>query len=206
MDEDLSRRNVSDAIATGYMVNDHPIYQVTIPGDTQDGAITWIYDALTNQWSRRGSLGKPYYRGLFAVGTSSAIYISDAFTGKLYRMDAQTHSEDGELLEYEVTSSHVLKEGDGFSVEKFQVDLETGLGNPMPPGDNPHAILQVSKDGGHTWPIERHVTLGKMGQYTARAQEFQFGWARDWAFRLRITEPIPRRVTGAYLTLRPGYA
>ena len=204
--EDLSRRQVANAICTGYTVNNHPILQITIPADTKAGAVTWIYDALTHQWSKRSSHGKPYYRGLFAIGTISAVYITDAFSGNIYRMDEATYTEDGEILEYGVTSAHLLKEGDGFSVEKMQLDIETGLGNPIPPGDNPHAIVQVSKDGGRTWCMERYVTLGKQGQYVMRAQEYQFGWARDWAFRLLITDPVPRRLAGAYLTLGPGYA
>lgn len=204
--EDLSKRQVANAICTGYTVNNHPIFQVTIPADTQAAAATWIYDASSRQWSKRSSHGKPYYRGLFAVGTNSKVYITDAFTGNLYRMEDSAYTEDGDVLEYSVTSAHLLKEGDGFSVEKIQLDLETGVGNPMPPGENPHAILQVSKDGGKTWCMERYVTLGKMGNYKVRAQESQFGWARDWAFRVVITDPVPRRVAGAYLTMGAGYA
>lgn len=206
VNEDLSRLQASTAMCTGYMVNEHPIFQVTIPGEISAGAITWIYDALTKEWSQRGSNGRPYYRGLFAVGTNGEAYITDAFNGNLYRMHEQTYSEDGESMPFEVGSTHLLKEGDAFSIEKIQIDMETGLGNPMPPGDDPHGILYISKDGGKTWPIERYVTLGKMGEFTTRAQEFQFGLGRDWAIRFRITEPIPRRVTGSYLVMNPAYA
>lgn len=206
IDEDLKARQPANAICTGYMVNDHPLFQVTIQASTADAALTWIYDASTGQWSKRTSEGSPYYRGLFAVGTNSKVFITDAFTGNLYTMEDSAYDEDGALLPYEVLGAHLLKEGDGFGVDLIQLDIETGLGNPLPPGDDPHAILSISKDGGRTWCMERYVTLGKMGNYKARAQETQFGWARDWAFKLRITDPVPRRLTGAYLTLRPGYA
>jgi hypothetical protein len=140
------------------------------------------------------------------VGTNSKPFITDAFNGNLYTMEDQAYQEDGGLLPYEVTSALLLKEGDGFSIDLIQIDLETGEGNPLPPGDDPHAILSVSKDNGKTWCMERYVTLGKMGHYKARAQETQLGWARTWAFKLRITDPVPRRVTGVYLTLSPGDA
>jgi len=206
VDEDLAQRPVATAICTGYVVSGHPLFQITIPADTSAVAVTWIYDALTKQWSKRRSVGRPYYRGLFAASTGGTVYITDAFNGNLYRMNEREYREDGDLMEFEVTSSHLLKEGDGFTVDTLQIDLETGLGTPLPPGDNPHGILQVSKDGGRTWCIERHVTLGKQGAYQARARETQFGWARDWAFRFRITDPIPRRVAGAYLGMMPGSA
>ena len=206
VDDAMSRQSVPTAICTGYMVNDHPIFQVTIPSENPANAMTWIYDASTEEWSRRGSHGKPYYRGLMAAGTNSAVYITDAFSGNLYKMVEHAYDEDGEVMEYEVTSLHLLQEGDGFAIDKIQIDMETGLGNPIPPGDIPHGVLQVSKDGGHTWAIERYPDLGKMGRYTMRAQEHQFGWARDFAVRFRITDPIPRRVSGAYLTLNAGFA
>lgn len=206
VDEDLSKVQLANAICTGYVVSGHPLFQVTIPADAKSAARTWIYDALTKQWSRRGSHNKPYYRGLFAASTNGQAYITDAFNGNLYRMDPQSYDEDGELMEFEVTSSHLLKEGDGFTVDTLQIDMETGQGNPLPPGDNPHAILRVSKDGGKTWCMERYVTLGKMGEYQARARETEFGWARDWAFQLLITDPVPRRMAGAYLGLTPGNA
>lgn len=205
VNEDLQRLSAGSAICTGYSASGHDVFQVTIKGDSRDAAITWIYDASTQQWSRRSSFNLPYYRGLYAVSTSGAAYMTDAFTGNLYRMDEQTYTEDGESMEFEVTSSHLLKEGDGFSVNKIQIDMETGLGNPIDPGSDPHGVLQVSKDGGRTWPIERIVALGRMGQYTRRAQAFQFGMARDMAVRFRITEPIPRRVTGAKLIMEPAY-
>lgn len=206
VDDAMSKQSVATAICTGYMVNDHPIFQITIPSDIDRNAMTWIYDASTNMWSKRSSHGKPYYRGLLAASTNSAVYITDAFSGNLYKMTEQAYDEDGELMEYEITSIHLLQEGDGFSIDKIQIDMETGLGNPIPPGENPHGIVQVSKDGGHTWAIERYADLGKMGRYTMRAQEYQFGWARDFAVRFRITDPIPRRVSGAYLVLNGGYA
>lgn len=203
--EELSARSAANAICTGYTVNAHQIVQVTIPADTRAAALTWIYDATTGQWSRRSSQERPYYRGLFAAGTTSKVFITDAFTGALHRMDETVYTEDGEFMEYGVMSAHLLKEGDGFVVDGCQIDCETGVGNPIPPGDDPHAILQISKDGGRTWCMERYLTLGKQGHYRMRATDSQFGWARDWAFRLSITDPVPRRVTGAYLTLAPGY-
>lgn len=204
--EELTKLSAGACICTGYSVNEHHLFQVTIPGDSKESSITWVYDVMTKQWCRRTSINLSYYRGLYAVSTSSAAYITDAFTGHLYRMDENVYTEDGQPMEFELSSIHILKEGDMLTINKIQVDMETGLGNPMPPGNDPHGLIQVSKDGGKTWPIERIVSLGKMGEYKWRAQGFRFGAARGFAVRFRITAPIPRRVTGAYLVMTPGYA
>ena len=204
LDVALSALNPSLAVCTGYMVSGHPIFQVTIPGNNAQQALTWVFDGSTNLWSKRTSYNLPYYRGLFAFHTLSAAYLSDAFTGAIYKVDEQTYTEAGDPMECEVTSTHLLKEGDAFAVNAIQVDCETGLGNAAPPGDNPHAILQISKDAGHTWGQEQFIPMGKCGEYTRRAQARRIGQARDLAIRFRITDPIPRRVTGAYLILAEG--
>ncbi|NOT96234.1 MAG: hypothetical protein HOP00_07985, partial [Nitrospira sp.] len=64
--------------------------------------------------------------------------------------------------------------------------------------------IQVSKDGGHVWGSERWVPLGKIGDYRRRAVRRRLGASRDIAIRFRITDPIPRRVCGAYLKLMAG--
>ena len=194
----------STAVCCGYMASGHALFQLTIPGQTTGSALTWVYDGLTGMWSKRTSFNLPYYRGLYAVHTLSSAYLTDAFTGKLYVVSESTYTEAGDPLEFEVTSTHLLKEGDMLAVNKLQIDMETGLGNAAPPGDNPQGIVQISKDGGHTWGAERFVPLGKVGQYTRRAQLYRLGSARDIAVKFRITEPIPRRVTGAYLIMEPG--
>jgi hypothetical protein len=107
-------------------------------------------------------------------------------------------------LIFEVTSIHLLKHGDRFSADSVQIDIETGLGLPVGQGDNPQGMIQVSKDGGHVWGAEKWVPLGKIGEYRRRATRRRLGAARDIAIRFRITDPIPRRLCGAYLMPAEG--
>jgi hypothetical protein len=202
---DLSRLNTASAICCGYSLSGHSMFQCTIQGQTFDRSITWAFDGSSQQWTKRESANLPYYRGLLSASTLSNVYITDAFTGKLYRMDENTYSEDGEVMPFEVTSTHILNDGDSVTIHGVQVDVETGVGMASPPGDDPHGVLSVSKDGGKTWPIVRFPTLGKTGQYRRRARESRFGMARDFAIRFRITEPVPRKVTGAYLNMTQNY-
>lgn len=203
VDDNLSQLITSNAVCTGYMVTDHPIWQVTIKGQEKAKSATWIFDCSTNLWSKRSSLHKPCYRGLLASSTLNSVYISDAFTGKIYKMSNTVYDEAGDFMEYEVMSAHVLQDGDRLIIHKIQIDMEMGDGDD--PSLNPRGLLAVSKDGGHTWILERFIELGKVGEYVRRAQEFQFGSARDFAVRLRITDAVPRRVSGAYLIAEPCY-
>jgi hypothetical protein len=51
-------------------------------------------------------------------------------------------------------------------------------------------MLQISRDGGHTWGKELWTTFGKIGQYLSRAEWRRLGMSRDWLFKLRITDPV----------------
>ena len=204
IDETLSSLNGSStAVCCGYMASGHALVQVTIPGQTALTACTFVFDGLTNLWSRRSSYNQPYYRGLLAAHSGTTAYLTDAFTGRLYALSPTTYDEAGQPMEFEVTSTHLLKEGDTLAVNKIQIDLETGVGQA---GATPRGIIQISKDGGHTWGMERFVDLGNVGEYTRRAQLYRIGAARDLAVKFRITDAVPRRVTGAYLILEAGTA
>lgn len=206
VDQDTETLSFSSAICTGYTVSGHQLFQLTIPHVDADKAKTWVYDVQSKQWTRRMSDGVPYYRGRIALGAVGDTYITDAFTGILYKMQDGHYDENGALLPFTITSQHILKEGDHVTIHAIQIDMETGLGNTAMPDFHPHGILRVSKDGGRTWAIERHLALGKVGSYRTRARATQFGVARDFAIEFTITDPIPRRVTGAYLTMDPNYA
>jgi hypothetical protein len=61
---------------------------------------------------------------------------------------------------------------------------------PATIGANPQVMLQISKDNGKTWGPERWTSLGKIGAYRDRVEWRRFGKARDWTFKLRLTDPV----------------
>lgn len=200
----VTRINHSVSIGTGYMVGGHAIFQLTFPATTVQNAVTWALDADTMFWCERQSYNQPYYRGLYAATTLDRIFMTDAFTGTIWEMSDAYQSEGADPLIFEVTSIHILKEGDQLALHSVQIDMETGLGVSVGQGSNPQGMIQVSKDGGHVWGDERWVSLGKIGEYKRRAIRRRLGAARDIAIRFRVTDPIPRRVCGAYLVPEQG--
>lgn len=203
VDTDINTRTGhSTAIATGYTTGHHPMIQFSFRGTTTLDSITWAIDVSNGVWCKRTSYQKIYYRGLLAVTSTERIFISDAYTGIIYEMLDSVYTEGADPLIFEVSSIHILKEGDMLTVHHLQIDCETGLGAS---GTDPLAIIQVSKDGGHTWSSESlTVMVGKIGEYKKRVRRRRIGAARDIAFRFRITDPIKRVVTGAYILAEPG--
>lgn len=205
VDDDIARRiNHSIAVGCGYMIGGHSIFQITFPGTTKADSITWAYDADTTLWCKRESYEQPYYRGQFVATTLDRIFISDAFTGTIWEMSDAFYSEGDQPLIFELSSIHILKEGDTLALNSVQIDMETGVGTSTGQGVNPQAMIQISKDAGRTWGAERWVPIGKIGEYMTRAERRRIGSARDLAVRMRITDPVKRRVTGAYLIPEGG--
>ena len=89
-------------------------------------------------------------------------------------------------------------------VSKLQVDFETGVGLISGQGSDPQAMLQFSKDNGHTWSNEAWVTLGAIGAYLTRAIWWRLGVARDWVFKIRITDPVKVVIAGASIDAKVG--
>lgn len=61
---------------------------------------------------------------------------------------------------------------------------------PATPGADPQVMLQISKNNGATWGTELWKDLGALGNYLTRVVWRRLGIARDWLFKLRITDPV----------------
>lgn len=62
----------------------------------------------------------------------------------------------------------------------------------------PHACLDWSDDGGHTFGNEHWKSIGNIGEYKNRAIWRRLGQARSRIFRVTISEPVKVVILGAY--------
>ena len=70
------------------------------------------------------------------------------------------------------------------------------------PGYDPQVMLRLSNDGGKNWISEQWRSAGKLGEYEHRVRWNRLGMARRRVFEVSVTDPIPWRITGAYLKMR----
>ena len=68
--------------------------------------------------------------------------------------------------------------------------MEGGVGDLSVTAGNPTVMLTISRDGGHTFGQELWTTIGAQGEFTMRAEWRRLGCARDWVFKLRMTDPV----------------
>lgn len=70
---------------------------------------------------------------------------------------------------------------------------------------NPQIYLDYSKDGGFTYSTPQLPrSLGHSGEYLTRLRWLRLGQAREWYFRLTITDPVQRVIIAAHADMYPG--
>lgn len=191
---------VSDATAISYMIGGHPMYQINFP----TGDASWLYDGLSNAWTKLESYGLNRDIGQIGVNFFDKIVVTDYANGNYYRLNPETFTENGQPLTFEIISKHLSINNERFIIDALQLDMETGVGIETGQGDNPQIMLSISKDYGHTFGTEQWIPIGKVGQYRSRAIWRRLGQARDWVFKFRITDPVKRVIYGASLNIRKG--
>lgn len=193
--------------ATAYTVNvdQHEFYRLSFPAAGK----TWEYDAYAS-----GLLGVPVWEELqsnngrhlgdlgFTLVDKS--YVSDYAAGILYRVDKDTYTDNGMAIAFELDTRHFFKDYDRVTVDEIIADFETGVGIAVGQGSDPVVMLQISRDGGRTWGAEMQLRLGKTGEFLSRVSQLGCGTARDFVFKLRVTDPVKRVLTGLALRATPA--
>jgi hypothetical protein len=182
------------------MLGGHPFYQINFP--TADES--WVYDGSTDLWHRVKSAGIGRHRADTFSNFLNRNYVGDYENGKVYRLRSDVYTDNGDEIALELTGRHVFKDGKTFSIPWLQIEFESGVGLATGQGSNPQVMLQISKDGGHSWGPEIWTSLGKIGRYATRSVWRRLGKARDITFKIRITDPVKRVITNANMQALEG--
>lgn len=194
----LSGAELSDAFAFTYQQEGHIFYVLTLPTANQ----TWVYDAATQQWHERvwrnpalGTLSR--WRANCSVYANGEHLVGDYESGNIYALDLDAYTDNGDpILRLRSTAAT-----ESLQVRMFysmlQVDMETGVGKATGQGANPLLMLRYSSDGGHTWSNEKTATIGKIGEYSARAKFNRLGSGRNRVWEISLTDPVKFAVFGA---------
>jgi hypothetical protein len=185
--------SVENATAFSYMLNEHPMYQINFPTANK----SWLFDGSTGAWSElqseggrdRGEIGGLYINNYL---------ITDFENGNIYRLNGDSYTSNGTPIVRSITTRHISGE-EYIGVGRIILDIEPGVGLISGQGSDPQVILEVSKDGGHTWGQQLWRKFGKIGEYGARAVWNRIGSSRDHVYRFTISDPVKVVILGAYL-------
>jgi hypothetical protein len=200
---------VDDAVADAYTDLGHTFYILNFPTRSK----TWAWDATTGLWAERGSwnliqseftVWRPRWHA-WAFGQHRWL---DHSVHSVYRTSSDV-STDTDAYGSGTTESLylrrlrrapcVMNELDRLFFSSFELDMEPGLGITVGQGEDPQVMLRFSDDGGKTWSNEMWRSAGKIGEYGKRIRWNRLGQARRRVFETSWSEPVPYRLTAAYL-------
>lgn len=114
----------------------------------------------------------------------------------------------GTLVTYPIrrvrTTPHMFDKNQRLFFRRFELFIQAGAGTVTGQGSNPTIELHCSNDGGFTWPIQRTLNAGALGNYTARAFTVQLGSARDRVWKVIQTDPVNTIWIGAEVEIDEG--
>ena len=197
---------IEDAQSFCYTDRGHTFFVLSFPA----ADITWAYDTRTDSWAERATwisenseweAWRPRWYA-YAFGEQR---ILDAGGGAIYRMGSDVFTDvDGREIRRVRRAPCPYNENKRLFYHEFQLDLEPGLGLVSGQGSDPTVMMRMSNDGGKTWGNERTASAGAIGEYKTRVNWHRLGMSRRRVFEVSVTDPIPWRVTNAYLEMKPG--
>ena len=185
--------NVEGATAFSYIEEGHEFYELSVPG-----AGTFVYDAATDLWHQRKSIGIDTRRVGFYTLAFNRHIVGDIETGILHEQSLDVYQENDDPLIAELQFPQVQNDGLRFIVHKFQLDMEVGVGDgtadqvtppPAPTPPPPTNLAAVVSGLGAT----AIVTLTADSSPTAT----NYVWRRDGAIIATTSNPTYVDTPGA---------
>jgi hypothetical protein len=203
----------SDAIGWAYQEEGHVFYVLSfIQGDA-----TFVFDATTGAWHTRSSRNpltntQHKWSPLYAVHTTFGTLLGSQAGPFVLRqsLDVFTEYFDRTFTDQPVTrilqSPHYWSTMDEVAVDEFALDIAAGVGLQNGQGSDPQVMLQLSRDGGHTWGSEMWQSFGRIGEYGRRVAWRRLGRSRSMMVRLQISDPVRVHILGGRMTtvVMPG--
>jgi len=152
-------------------------------------ATSYAYDLTTGLWDEWQTEGGRW-AGQYTSQYKNTAIVTDYRDGRVYYLDAERYTDDRAAITREITSRHVFQDFSNLSLWELRLDAEVGAGLSTGQGSDPQVMLQVSKDGGHTWGNELWRDLGAQGEYKKPVTWKRLGAAEDWTFRFRVADPV----------------
>jgi hypothetical protein len=193
---DLERdiRNVSfndhdDITCLVYNTGGNAFWQVNLPTKT------WVYHVNERTWHQRKSQGSGLSKLVNSVFFSDRWVVGDTDSNAVYYMDLNTHDENGEELVAQMESGPLKQFPNRQRITRADFDFSVGVGvttGTDPEQTDPQVQIEVSYDGGHTWPHSWNRKLGKEGKYFTRVFVNNPGITGDEGARWRwsISDPV----------------
>lgn len=193
---------ISDAQAYSYQQSGHSFYVLTFPTEGK----TWCFDAATGQWHERAyrTSGNELirHRSNCHVFYERKHLVGDFEDGKVYELDLETCSDNGDVIRRVKGFQHFVSDGKRQRFDRFELDMQCGVGNAD--DEDPQVWMRWSDDGANTWSSTLTRSIGKVGEYNKRVVFNRLGMGRDRVFEVSTTAKAKIVLQGAFMQAMPG--
>jgi hypothetical protein len=192
-----SYATTSDAIGYTCGFQGQKFYVITFPTEGK----TFAFSEAVNDWVILESFGGAHIGNGYSYIYGKHI-LADRRNGGLVEWDIYTFSDMGSAIIRRRTTKVVC----GESIQKprarllmrwFELLCQTGLGLPNGQGSDPHVMIEMSFDGGHTFEGKRFIPIGRGGEFTRRVRAYNMDSFYDAVFRVTFSDPIFFSIQGA---------
>lgn len=198
--------NVVNAFAFCYTQDGSDFYCITFPDEDQD--ITYEYNITTGRWhnriSRKNTKETRWLANCYEFFNNVNL-VGDKDTGIIYQIDSQSYKEGQEPIVREVVSSTLSSSYSKIAVSRLVLFMEAGVGLVDGQGFDPKISFSISNDG-QNFKFNESKSFGKIGEYDTELSFRQLGSARNFIFKIRMTDPVKFIINNAYLNANVGYS
>jgi hypothetical protein len=194
----------SDAIGYSYVDRGHAFWVISFPGANQ----TWVWDALTNMWHRRGywtgsnnPVNWDRQQGAFHAYEFGKNFVGAWNSGNIYWMDKGFFTDAGNAIYFRRTAPYIAHEQDRVSVDEFRLDYYYSNALTLTLALSPNG--GVPPYGGGTWGPEKPPSGLKVyradASWPAGCTWRRLGQSRSMLFRVTGHGGAPKQLINAYL-------
>lgn len=200
---------IADAIGYSYVWQGHSFWVIYFP----TANATWVLDVGEGLWSRMGfwNQGTATYDAhhsrnhVFIFGKH---LVGDWSSGNIYALNGFTFTDNGSMIRWMRRAPYISSQGQWIFFSNLEIDLEAGVALQAGQGSDPQMTVRWSNDRGKSWGNDHLLSAGKVGDYGHRLILRRLGkcWGTSGRiFEVSATDPVPWRITDAYVEAAPGF-
>lgn len=182
--------DTSDGLeALAYVVGGNAYWQLNGP------TWSWVYHVNTKTWHERKSQGDDrsrFKRGVFSFNRS---LVGDRDSDDLLAVDHTAAHEAGDELTAQMESGPAKLFPNRQRITRSDFDFTVGIGMSTgtdPIQTDPSVLIEVSRDGGYSWPLSYVRKLGRQAATGNRTFVLNAGLSGDDGVRWRwsVSDPV----------------
>lgn len=161
-------------------------------------AWTWVYNATTKQWHELESYGLARWRCSHVMELGGALIAGHYDTGKLFSLDHDTHTEDGDPHVMDTYSVSIGRFPKRLSHHTLDLDIAPGTVGLT---ETDRSVELAWSDNGEPFAHEMLRTLGGYAQTNNKIRFHQLGSSFNRTYRLRMSAGGRRAIYGGKLAV-----